>query len=118
MEKWPLGEWSDPRFTIKIQQDNAGGHASANDRFITSAIRSMEQQQVFMPGKISFYAQPANSLDLNILDLGFFNALQSTYLNMVNMAPETSIDVMDCVIKPTMGTQPTNSTDFGLHSSC
>jgi hypothetical protein len=31
MEKWPLGEWSDPRFTIKIQQDNAGGHASTND---------------------------------------------------------------------------------------
>jgi hypothetical protein len=97
MEKWPLGEWSDPRFTIKIQQDNAGGHASTNDRFITAAIKSMEQQHVFMPGKISFYAhQPANSPDLNILDLGFFNAFQSHYLNMEG-PEDQSIEVMDCV---------------------
>jgi hypothetical protein len=94
MEKWPLGEWSDPRFKIKIQQDNAGGHAGCHDPFLMWAIKSMEDNHIFIPGKITLYAQPANSPNLNILDLGFFNALQSSYLDM---SPKTSEEIMDCV---------------------
>jgi hypothetical protein len=94
LEKWPLGEWSDPRFKIKIQQDNAGGHAGCHDPFLMRAIKSMEDNHIFIPGENTLYAQPANSPDLNILDLGFFNALQSSYLDM---SPKTSQDIMDCV---------------------
>jgi hypothetical protein len=53
-----------------------------------------KHHHVFMPGKISLYAQPATSPDLNILDLGFFNALQSSYLDK---SPKTSQEIIDCV---------------------
>lgn len=34
---------------------------------------------MFVPGKIRLELQPSNSPDLNILDLGFFRAIQSAY---------------------------------------
>ena len=49
---------------------------------------------VLPPGKIEFYAQPPNSPDTNILDLGLFNALQSAYWSH---APKNSADIIKMV---------------------
>jgi hypothetical protein len=49
---------------------------------------------ILSPGKISFYSQPSNSPDLNILDLGFFNALQSAYYGR---SPTNNIEIIQCV---------------------
>ena len=45
-----------------------------NDEYVLYAIKDFG-----LTGKIEFCRQPANSLDLNILDLGFSNALQTAY---------------------------------------
>ena len=96
-EKWPVGEWSNPNFKIKIQQDGAGGHCrSDTDPFIKEAFRTLEENGNFTPGKISFYTQPPQSPDLNILDLGLFNALQAQYYNE---APKDSIEIITMVQK-------------------
>ena len=66
-EKWP-----NQRQTICIQQDNCRVHTQAVDRAILEAANvagwSME-----------FYCQPAQSSDLNVLDPGFFNSVQSIH---------------------------------------
>jgi hypothetical protein len=77
MEHWPVGDLSNPQFKIKIQQDGAGAHCPATDPRILANLKDLEDNGILSPGKISFYSQPSNSPDLNILDLGFFNALQS-----------------------------------------
>ncbi|XP_038679429.1 uncharacterized protein LOC119980705 [Tripterygium wilfordii] len=65
-EKWPLGSSSN----IFIQQDNARPHIYAND---------VEFQQVVETYglDIRLCCQPPNSHDLNVLDLGFFRAIES-----------------------------------------
>jgi hypothetical protein len=72
MDKWPVGQWNNPNFKIRIQQDGAGGHCSHNDAFLADTL-----EELGLTDKISFYTQPPNSPDLNILDLGLFNALQA-----------------------------------------
>jgi hypothetical protein len=74
IEKWPAGEWADNNFVIKVQQDGAGGHCDHDDPDITEYLQS-----VFLNEKIELYTQPANSPDLNLLDLGLFNAIQAAY---------------------------------------
>ncbi|KAH9094946.1 hypothetical protein LEN26_018040 [Aphanomyces euteiches] len=55
---------------IFIQQDNAGPHSkSVNHRF--NQVRSYDGWNVALKN------QPANSPDFNVLDLGFFNSIQS-----------------------------------------
>jgi hypothetical protein len=93
-EKWPIGEWSDPNFHIKIQQDGAGGHCPATDIDCLEGMKLLEDNGNFTPGKISFHTQPSNSPDLNILDLGFFNALQSAYYGS---SPTSEIEIIQCV---------------------
>jgi hypothetical protein len=73
MNKWPVGQWADPNFKIRVQQDGAGGHCSHNDEYLTMALEDLG-----LTDKLSFYTQPPNSPDLNILDLGLFNALQAS----------------------------------------
>nr|XP_043615805.1 uncharacterized protein LOC122587706 [Erigeron canadensis] len=64
--KWPQGH-SGPIF---IQQDNAKPHISIDDeQFIQEASRDGFD--------IRLRFQPPNSPDLNVLDLGFFRAIQS-----------------------------------------
>ena len=63
--KWPA---EDSRNTIFIQQDNARTHISANDPEFCIAA----SQNGF---DIRIVCQPPNSPDLNVLDLGFFNAI-------------------------------------------
>lgn len=55
---------------IYIQQDNCRTHIKQDDP---------EWQQVYQQGEFTFILvqQPPNSPDLNILDLGFFNSIQS-----------------------------------------
>ena len=56
--------------TIYIQQDNAPSHVPVNDEEFAAAVRQTGLD-------IRLINQPANSPDLNVLDLGFFNSLQS-----------------------------------------
>jgi hypothetical protein len=57
--KWPIGQWNDPNFTIKIQQDGAGGHCPVSDPIMVQTIKDLEAIGNFRPGKIQFYTQPA-----------------------------------------------------------
>lgn len=53
-----------------LQQDNAGPHALFGDATVEAAGREGGW-------KIRLVCQPPNSPDLNVLDLGFFNSIQS-----------------------------------------
>ena len=65
--KWPR---KDLRYPIFIQQENARTHIDYNhDEFCRAAT-----QDGF---DIRLMCQPTNSPDLNVLDLGFFSAIQS-----------------------------------------
>ncbi|KAL7099001.1 hypothetical protein ACP275_09G054300 [Erythranthe tilingii] len=66
-EKWPR---EDVGRQIFIQQDNARTHINQND----VQFRRAPSQDGF---DIRLMSQPLNSPDLNILDLGFFSAIQS-----------------------------------------
>ncbi|KAL3624852.1 hypothetical protein CASFOL_031520 [Castilleja foliolosa] len=66
-EKWPN---EDSRYPIYIQQDNARTHIDIND----GEFRRAATQDGF---DIRLMCQPPNSPDLNVLDLGFFSAIQS-----------------------------------------
>ncbi|DAZ96391.1 TPA: hypothetical protein N0F65_010758 [Lagenidium giganteum] len=66
-EKWPLGEKNRPIF---IQQDNAPAHVLVDDPEIYKAGHEDGWN-------ISLEAQPAQSPDLNILDLGSIASIQS-----------------------------------------
>jgi hypothetical protein len=83
---WPAaGEWNDrsPNFKIIVQQAGWSWCSSPDswkDPVICSTLAELEQNGNFTLGKISFEAQPPNSPDTNICDLGLFNAaVQSSY---------------------------------------
>lgn len=65
--KWPASDSNNPIF---LQQDNARPHIGNNDLEFIEAAR----QDGF---DIRLCFQPSNSPDLNVLDLGFFRAIQS-----------------------------------------
>jgi len=65
--KWPREA---RRETIWIQQDNARTHIEPNDEAFCLAVHQTGLD-------IRIFNQPANSPDLNVLDLGFFASLQS-----------------------------------------
>ena len=68
VEKWP---WMD-RLSRKIwiQQDGAKSHINTEDNEFKEAL---EDQEI----NAGLYTQAANSPDVNLLDLGFFRAIQS-----------------------------------------
>jgi len=66
-EKWPMEDIHKP---IYIVQDNAPSHLEVNDHLFCEAAR----QDGF---DIRLICQPPNSPDFNILDLGFFRAIQA-----------------------------------------
>mmetsp|Transcript_19480 Transcript_19480/g.28658 ORF Transcript_19480/g.28658 Transcript_19480/m.28658 type:complete len:180 (-) Transcript_19480:8-547(-) len=66
-EKWPLNA-SD--CTIKTQQDNAQPHISPMDMEFCNAVKALDLN-------VQLVCQPPNSPDMNMLDLGYFNAIQS-----------------------------------------
>ncbi|OMO69418.1 hypothetical protein CCACVL1_19514 [Corchorus capsularis] len=68
-EKWPREDLRSPIF---IQQDNARPHIGKNDdAFCQAALKEGLD--------IQLTNQPPNSPDLNVLDLGFFSAIQSLH---------------------------------------
>jgi hypothetical protein len=54
--------------------------------YLTQAIEDLG-----LTDKISIYTQPPNSPDLNILDLGLFNALQADYYDQ---APKNEVELI------------------------
>lgn len=65
--KWPNSTRS---ATIVIQQDNAKPHISPADIAFNEAVQASSMD-------IQLACQPPNSPDTNVLDLGFFNAIQA-----------------------------------------
>ena len=68
-QRWPASERGT---TIWIQQDNAKTHIPVDDPEFVAAAQADGWD-------IRLTCQPPNSPDLNILDLGFFAALQSIF---------------------------------------
>ncbi|XP_062203760.1 uncharacterized protein LOC133905955 [Phragmites australis] len=68
-QKWPTEDFGHPIF---IQQDNARTHIDPNDEEFCRVAK----EDGF---DIRLMCQPPNSPDLNVLDLGFFAALQSKH---------------------------------------
>ncbi|KAM3192852.1 hypothetical protein ACQJBY_069810 [Aegilops geniculata] len=83
---WPASERGR---TIYIQQDNAKTHISVNDSVFCAAAQSDGWD-------IRLTCQPPNSPDLNILDLGFFAALQALF---EKMSPGKIVDIVAKVKK-------------------
>ncbi|OMO88972.1 hypothetical protein COLO4_20007 [Corchorus olitorius] len=82
-EKWP--EYGSK--TIYIQQDNAKPHIDSNDaEFLEAARRDGFD--------IRLTNQPPNSPDLNVLDLGFFRAIQAL---QYQEAPNTVAELVSAV---------------------
>jgi hypothetical protein len=63
--------------TIYIQQDNAPSHVPVNGEEFKTAVAHTELD-------IRLINQSTNSPDLNVLDLGFFNSLQSLSYDRVS----------------------------------
>lgn len=69
--KWPCNR-VERRRTIFLQQDNAKPHITPSDPVFVEKAISGEFD-------IRLTCQPPNSPDMNILDLGYFRAIQSAY---------------------------------------
>ena len=82
--KWPSGTRNLP---IIIQQDNAKPHCAVDDPELVEAMTENNW-------KISIRCQPPNSPDLNVLDLGYFNSIQSLQHKKV---PRTIDDLVSAV---------------------
>ena len=85
-EKWPREDIRNPIF---IQQDNARTHIDHNDDDFCEATR----QEGF---DIHLMCQPVNFPDLNVLDHGFFSAIQSL---QHKESPKTVDELVNAVLK-------------------
>ncbi|XP_025876903.2 uncharacterized protein [Oryza sativa Japonica Group] len=83
--KWPREDAGKP---IYIQQDNARPHIAPDDRMFCEAAK----QDGF---NIKLVCQPANSPDLNVLDLGFFNSIQSIQYKSASTTTEELVAAID-----------------------
>ena len=72
--KWPQSKQCQETPGVVIQLDTAGPHLSPTDNVL------LEETKRYTNVKISFEYQPAMSPDLNVLDLRFFNSLQTSQL--------------------------------------
>ena len=68
MEKWPTSDRNSRK--IFIQQDGVKNHIHEDDKLFNDAL---EESGV----NAELYTQSASSPDINLLDLGFFRAIQS-----------------------------------------
>jgi len=69
-----MDSWPTPITRVNIQQDGAKAHLKPTDEDFNNELEALG-----LEGKIGSHTQPAQSPDLNINDLGFFNSLQSRY---------------------------------------
>ena len=83
-EKWPTGSIAQQ---IKIQQYNAQRHLHPTDPLFKE-----ESERLGL--NIELFNQPPNSPDLNVLDLGYFNAIQSI---QHKKAPMNVVDLIQAV---------------------
>lgn len=88
INKWPQEDMNKP---IYIQQDNACPHLGPTDQLFHEA----SQQDGF---DIQLICQPPNSPDLNILDLGFFRAIQSIQYKKVTKTPADHVKAVEEVL--------------------
>jgi hypothetical protein len=88
--KWPREDVGNP---IYIQQDNAPSHIKLDDPLFCDAAR----QDGF---DIRLICQPPNSPDFNILDLGFFRAVQSIQYKKNAKTLEQLLPAVQQVSKP------------------
>jgi hypothetical protein len=84
-EKWPREHAHE---TIYIQQDNAPCHVSPDDPEFCRAASDGGFD-------IRLICQPPNSPDLNVLDLGFFNSIQSLQQKEVTKSVDELIQVVE-----------------------
>jgi hypothetical protein len=84
-EKWPQCHRD---MTIKLQQDNAKPHRIHNDP-------ELLQHMSTMAVKVELFDQPPNSLDLNVLDLGYFSAIQALQQRLQQRTVDDLIAVVD-----------------------
>ena len=75
LQRWPLDAGID---VIKIQHDNAPAHFKDSNPEWRQCMENFDS--LGMPYKLKIIHQAAQSPDTNILDLGFFAALQATCL--------------------------------------
>jgi hypothetical protein len=85
--KWPREDVAKP---IYIQQDNAPSHLKLDDPIFCEAAK----QNGF---DIRLICQPPNSPDFNILDLGFFRAIQAIQYKKNAKSVEALIPVVQQV---------------------
>ena len=85
-EKWPVSQKNQ---VIWVQQDNERPHLPVNDPDVVKAGTSDGWN-------IRLLCQPPNSPDLNVLDLGYFNALQTMQLKE---SMKTTEDLVNAVLK-------------------
>ena len=83
LENWPRRDRMSR--TIYIQQDGAKNHIHEDDKEFNNAL--MEQD---IDAKL--YTQTPNSPDINLLDLGFFRAIQS----FNNALPKNKEELIQC----------------------
>lgn len=88
--KWPAHE---KHMVIRIQQDNASPHVEANDAEVLAAGREDGW-------RIIIDCQPAQSPDLNVLDLGYFNSIQSLQNRCLPASPLSMVTLNDFVVMP------------------
>jgi len=72
---------------VSIQQDNAPAHIRNDDADFLAAVQATGVD-------VKIYCQPPNSPDLNVLDLGFFNSLQSIVSKEATKNKELLIEVV------------------------
>jgi hypothetical protein len=96
--KWPRGQWRDPTFTVKIQQDGARPHTSGAFREMWENLLVSLYMEGVLPSvnKIELRTQPAQSPDTNVNDNGLFNALQAGYKRH---APKNARETIQAVFK-------------------
>lgn len=94
--QWPRGQWADPNFQVKIQQDGARPHTSAQFKNLWENLLVALAMEGVLPfaDKVTLLTQPPNSPDLNLNDNGFFNALQAGYKRF---APRNDREMIDAV---------------------
>ena len=97
-KQWPRGQWGDPNFSVRIQQDGAKVHTSAKFMEGWECVLMDLVDRGILPSvnKVYLDTQPANSPDLNVNDLGLFAALQALY---EKSCPKNALELIEQVKK-------------------
>jgi len=93
-----MDSWPTPIARVNVQQDGAKSHLKPTDEDFNNELEALG-----LEGKIGLCTQPAQSPDLNINDLGFFNSLQprrhcATPKNELELIAMVQAALEDCPI--------------------